>query len=293
MNRVIILVPPLPRGNATPRRSSVEKVCDTAKGRTLMTRLTVLMFAILLATAPTTRADEPRSMPATPPLDPFRVDRPTASAEKRSTTPTDEPTKKLTEQEIKAMVDNLVSPNPKPSTGGDDYSLPTGFDREKQKLVRKAVGDLKGLETRIFPYLIDRWDDDHYCITVSHGLSGAYHNQSVGETCRMIIFDQIQPYGSWHGFADPAGLKLAWRPTYPNHFLASKENAKKWYKQHKNKTLFEIQLEALDWVIGEEAEDSKKYPKEERELLQKIRNDLLQSKKPITRGCYYPNEIEF
>jgi hypothetical protein len=263
-----------------------------------MTRSTVLLFAILLAIAPTTHADEPRPMPATPPLDPFRVDSPAAPTEKSPATPTDESKKKLTEQEIKTMVDNLVSPNPKPITGDDDpkeapeYRLPTGFDKEKQKLVRKAVDDLTGLGIRAFPFLIDRWADGRYCLTISEGLNGYCRNQTVGKTCQMIIFGQIQPYGYWYGI-DSVGLKLLWRPSYPNHFLASKEDAKKWYEQHKSKTLFEIQLEALDWVIAEEAKDSKKYPEKEREFLQKLRNDLVQNKKPITRGSYYPIEIEF
>ncbi len=231
-----------------------------------MTRSILLFLVIVSAAAPTTRAIEPQ--------------------------------KNITGQEIKALVDNLISPNPKPITGDEDpkeapdYRIPPGFDQEKQELVRKAVVDLKGLGIRAFPFLIDRWDDDRYCLTISEGLNGYCRNQTVGKTCKMIIFDQIQPYGNWQGIADPAGLKLAWRPSYPNEFFASKQDAKKWYEKHKDKSLVEIQLEVLDWVIAEEAKNSEQYPEKEREFLQKTRKDLVESKKPIARGHYYPIDIE-
>jgi hypothetical protein len=209
-----------------------------------------------------------------------------------------EPEKKPTEKEIKALIDKLVSPNPKPITGDEDpdvapdYRLPPGFDEEKQKLVRKAISDLKGLGICAFPFLIDRWDDDHFCILISEGINGYFRNQSVGKTCKMIIFDQIQPYGNSAGFAKNDDLKLAWRPSYPYEFLASRADAKKWYEKHKDKSLYEIQLEALDWVIAEEAKNVKEYSDKEREFLKRTRNDLVENKRFIGRMHFYPIDID-
>ena len=217
-----------------------------------------------------------------------RDDRPVAPAEKRPASPANELKKKLTEQEIRALIDKLVSPNPKPITGDGDYRLPPGFDREKQKLVRKAVCDLESLGPRAFPFLIDHWDDKRYCLTVSEGINGYCRNQTVGETCEMIVFNQIQPFGKWQGIND-AGLKYVWRPDYPVHFLSSKKDAKKWCEERKCKTLAEIQLEVLDWVIAEEGKD---ISAEERNRLQELRKKLVASKEPILRGNYEPIDIE-
>src|SRR4029079_15698575 len=52
------------------------------------------------------------------------------------------------EQKIKALIDQLVQPNPKPITGDEDarqapdYRLPPSFDRKKQKQVHRARSKL-------------------------------------------------------------------------------------------------------------------------------------------------------
>jgi hypothetical protein len=252
-----------------------------------MTRSTVLLLATFLAAASATCADEPKKMPATPQIDPFGDYKSTAPVEKRPAATTDAPKKKMTEQEIKALIDKLVSPNPQPSIHADDYDLPPGFDREKQKLVRKAVSDLKSLGPQAFPFLIDRWDDEHYCLTTSYGPTGDCHNETVGYFCKMIIFDQIQPYGNWQGIKDD-GIHIVPRPDYPSSFLSSMKAAKKWCEEHKNKSLAEIQLEVLDWVIAEEAEW---YPVKERNHLREIRAKLYPGKMPLLPGEYHPIEI--
>jgi hypothetical protein len=265
MNVNNILAPTLRRGSALPRRSGVGEVLNNVRQGVIMSRLIPIILVILIGTAIPTYGSEPE--------------------------------KKPTDKEIKALIDKLVSPNPKPITGDEDpkeapdYRLPPGFDREKQEVVHEALDDLEGLQTQAFPFLIERWNDNRYCITISEGLNGYCRNQTVGKTCKMIVFDQIQPYGNWQG-VDSLGLKYVWRPSYPAEFLASKEDAKKWHEKRKNKSLFEIQLEVLDWVIAEEAKVPKLYEDKEREFLQKTRKELVERKKPIARGHYYCIDIE-
>src|SRR5262245_42790373 len=75
------------------------------------------------------------------------------------------------EAEIKALLDQLVSPNPKPITGDEDkrerpeYRLPPDFARAKQKQVHEAVSRLRQLGPKAFPFLIERWEDQRYCRT--------------------------------------------------------------------------------------------------------------------------------
>src|SRR5258708_6324743 len=89
-----------------------------------------------------------------------------------------------TGEEIRALIDQLVYPNPKPiADKGPSYRLPEGFDRDKQKLVHKARHKLKQLGPVAFPYLIERWDDKRYCITMSVGINGFCFNATVGDVC--------------------------------------------------------------------------------------------------------------
>jgi hypothetical protein len=75
------------------------------------------------------------------------------------------------------LIDRLVSQNPKPITGDedktvDDYRTPEGFDAAKQQLVYKARADLVRLGPIAFPFLIERWDDERYCLTTENALLG-------------------------------------------------------------------------------------------------------------------------
>jgi len=201
------------------------------------------------------------------------------------------------DQEIKVLVDRLASRNPRPITShedrdmGPDYRLPPGFESEKQLPVRDAYSQLRKLGILAFPMLIERWDDKHYSVTASNQLSGWCRNYSVGEVCQMIIYDYLQPYGYWQaGQGDPRGRRL--RPQYPERFLGSKPAAKKWWERHKDKTLSEMQLEAIDWVIAEEAKKPKQFSATERKRLQEIRDKLAKRKEPLSPGNYYCEDIE-
>src|SRR5262249_52744287 len=166
--------------------------------------------------------------------------------------------KEPSDREIKALVAQLVSPNPKPIIGDGKeraalhFRLPKEFDRKKQKYVVDAWGKLRQLGPRAFPFLIEQWENDKYCLTVQHGLSSACYNLTVGEVCQRIVADQLQPYSFWPKVDDdPRGKPK--RPSYPLTQLRTKKAAEQWWAKHKDKTLYQMQLEALDWVIAEEA----------------------------------------
>jgi len=208
----------------------------------------------------------------------------------RKTPPTSDKT-------IKALIEQLASPNPKPITGdeepkvGPDYRLPPGFNHEKQVPVREARSALRILGSQAFPMLIERWDDKRYSLTVANGLSGWCRNQTVGKVCQTIIYDHIQPYGYWQSIGrDPRGKPL--RPRYPEEFISSQETARIWWEKHKDKTLQQMQLEVLDWIIAEEAKQPKKYVDRERQYLQQVHQKLIEGKNPLPPGNYYCDENE-
>jgi hypothetical protein len=213
--------------------------------------------------------------------------------------PKDDDSKKLktppTEKQIKALIDQLVSPNPKPRINkmrAPSIDLPPGFDRKKQDKVHLARSKLVKLGPLAFPYLIESQNDERYSLTTCDDLSGWFNNESVGYVCRTIIFGQLQPYGYWPEVGgDPRGKPH--RPSYPGHFLKSQEAEKAWWEKNKEKTLCQMQLEALSWVIAEEAKRPGDFTDEEKQYLQKLRKKLVEGGKPLPAGNYDAKAITY
>jgi hypothetical protein len=156
--------------------------------------------------------------------------------------------KPLSEKEVRSLVKNLVSPNHAPEVGkGLDAEYPANYDRKAQDRVLAAWLTLQACGPRAFPVLFDSFDDERYSLT---GEGRACEtNWTVGEACRDMIDYELQPYGTWsEDRGDP-------RRHFPRYFyqfgLNTRDGAKKWWKTHKDKTLRELQIEALEWVIPE------------------------------------------
>jgi hypothetical protein len=210
---------------------------------------------------------------------------------------TGEKKQRPSEREIKALIAQLVSPNPRPITFEEDrrmagrYRLPPGFDPKKQRRVDEARDKLRQLGPPAFPLLIAHWGDKRYCLTILTDLGGGWHNRTVGEICRAIVFDQLQPYTFWpevHG--DPRGKPK--RPMYPQTFLASQKAARRWWKKHKHATLYQMQRAVLAWVRTEEAKRPRDFTRAERQELRRIRKQLVRGGKPLPPGNYYVEHVE-
>ena len=197
-------------------------------------------------------------------------------------------------QAIRAALDQLVSPNPSPKvipSGDEAYELPEGFDVAKQHDVDAAVFSLRNSGPAAFPDLIERWGDVRYCTTRASALSGSCHNASVGDVCRAIIYDQLQPYG---GFQEAPGRRsLPRRPEYVRTFLQTQDQAAAWCNTHGKKSPFEMQLLVLDWVIAEENKRPADFADTEREFLHKFRAELVASGKAVGNGNYYDLARDF
>jgi hypothetical protein len=196
----------------------------------------------------------------------------------------------LSEREVKTLIDRLVSPNPEPKEDQGlipGRQLPPDVVRDKQKPMREARLKLKALGKEAFPFLIERWADKRYCLTVPDAMfPGCYHNLTVGEVCRRLVYDQVQPYGHKQVISpNPVALL---RPMYPS--LSSTEQAKQWWERNKGKTLHAVQLEVLDWLIAEEAKEPRNFSDMERHELREIRRKLVPGGKPLPSGDYYSDE---
>jgi hypothetical protein len=75
--------------------------------------------------------------------------------------------------------------------------------------------------------------------------------------------------------------------------LASAEDARAWWEKHKDKSLLEMQVMVVDWIIGQGAERPAEFTDSEREYLKEFRDRLIGSQKPEKRGNYYSADREF
>jgi hypothetical protein len=165
-------------------------------------------------------------------------------------------------QEIEALIQQLVSKYPPPS-----------HDTSGQ--VHTAFKHIQELGLLAFPYLFDHFDDKRYSFTADKGSSD--HNWSVGEACSDIVRCHLEPFGTFSNSF--AGRR---RPNYSAHSkLRGREQAKAWWETHKQKSLRELQIEALEWVVAEEAKTPEWYSEEERADLQETLTKLRASDVPL------------
>ncbi len=194
----------------------------------------------------------------------------------------DEP---LTDAQITALVDQLVSPYEAPLTRGPYAKYPQGYDREAQNRVRRAFHQLRDLAPRSFPFLFERFDDKRYSLTADSG--DLDRNYSVGELCRDILTSHLQSNVWDH---KRGGTSIRRRPSEPDYIAQYKlfqpEHAKAWWEERKDKSLRELQLEVLEWVLAEETKSPETYSEDQRERVRKHLEELRQSKVPLKPG--YP-----
>jgi Tol biopolymer transport system component len=195
----------------------------------------------------------------------------------------------LSSEEIAALVTQLASTNKRPRDVKEPLwvqkqpILPPGFDPNEQTRIDNLKRRLARAGAAAFPHLIDRFDDERYCVVVQQISSEAARNVTVGWMCRTIVLDQLQPYGFYSQGGDELGRPR--RPLYP--FPETKKDAAAWWSRNNDKTLILMQREVLDWVIAKEADppvDDRPYPQRERQYLQELRKRLADGGQPLPPG---------
>jgi hypothetical protein len=192
-----------------------------------------------------------------------------------------------TEAAIRALVEQLASPNQRPkaypeSAGSPDAKFPLGYDPAAQSKVRQAFLELQKIGPRAFPYLAEKIDDKRYSFTDDAG--EVMSNWSVGSACYDIIDSQVQAYnGMWNGTADDGDPRE--RPRRPTPFqqdeLEDSSKFRTWCEVRKHKTLRELQIESLEWTIAEEAKRPQSFSDVERKHLQDVLTKLRASNQPL------------
>lgn len=188
-----------------------------------------------------------------------------------------------------SLVTALRSTNQKPSIDSTGrYKLPPGFDLTVQSKVLAAWDNLVLKQTEAFPQLIEHCDDKDYSTSVASTIFEHWHNWTVGQSCREIVASNLQPYGTLVTSAlrqNPAGRLH--RPHYCFANLRTREQAAQWWKARQNKSLRELQIEVLEWILAEEQKEANKYA-DDIALLKPRLETLKKSTEPLK-----PNETGF
>jgi|GEM_PF-3570535 len=190
----------------------------------------------------------------------------------------------------KALIEELVSPNSKPEThiNGKPHRVrfPAGYDVKSQERVDDARRALDRSIAEALPYLTDALDDKRYSMTINWGDGDGYYNKTVGDICREIIAANIEVYRKEITFLGPQH----WHQyTFPN---VSKE----WLSKNSDRTLIELQLDAIDWAIEQRGKENSRYAREDRaqepKRLQEMRNKLKESTEPLPGSGLLPMQTK-
>jgi hypothetical protein len=190
----------------------------------------------------------------------------------------------------KTLIDQLASPNSKPQThvNGKPYKVrfPADYDVEAQERVDEARQSLNRDVAEALPYLVEALEDKRYSMTINWGEGDGYYNKTVGDICSEVIASNLEVYRSEITFLGPQH----WHQyTYPNV-------NRDWLSKQGNRTLAELQLEAIDWAIDQRVKENGRYAREDRtneaQKLREMREKLNDSKTPFPGSRLLPMQTK-
>ncbi len=176
------------------------------------------------------------------------------------------------------LVQQLASPNEEPITmnrGEGSAKFPADYDGKAQVRINKVRKTLHENLEEAFPALVEALDDGRYCMTINWADGDAFYNQSVGSICKEIIASHMQVYRHKLGHM----TKRRW------HHYGYDVISKEWGNARNDRSLLELQLEAIDWAIKRrmtEPEDELREEDHANEIadLRKLRDEIAKSKEP-------------
>jgi len=191
---------------------------------------------------------------------------------------------RLTPEECERLVEQLVNPGKPPFTGKGRPILPEGVSEntlsERQKNVGPAYNKLSANIEVALPILAKHVNDERFSYVYVQPSSGVYLTQSVGGACSSIIHEHVEVY---HRYTrrprDDEG-----RSDSLFFIHAGCGQINKWWKTRKQKTLAELKLEGIEWVLRQKKPD---YFKSERDwaraktALEEMAREIRDFRKPI------------
>ena len=141
--------------------------------------------------------------------------------------------------------------NPRPEIVGmreKKAIYPANYDDAAEERVMAARDAILERGVAAFPDLIRHIDDERYSYTTR----GDPEHISVGKMCHFIMSAQVEVY---HGFTSFGPGRVG-----PTFVPRSKREAEEWWKQRRDKTLRDLQLEAVSLALDAARKKSEAPP---------------------------------
>ena len=195
----------------------------------------------------------------------------------------EQPNKRLDRQRIEALIADLRSPNKDPNPKFQPFiKLPKAYDLAAQEKVERAQEELIEMKEAAFPVLISHLKDKPYSRSISTAI---FRSLSVGDVCFMIIEGQVDLAGMRYKARTGSDGKFHMHDGYFSQYCKggwhSQEGMEKWWKEHKNDSLKEMQIEALEWAIERERAIGFQDEKDREHYLDPLVKMLVELKRPV------------
>jgi hypothetical protein len=181
------------------------------------------------------------------------------------------------ELNVAKLVEELVSPNKPPVTQNQSMSsvkFPAGYDVAAQRRINDIRQTLYDNVEDSLPFLINALDDERYCLTINWAEGDGFYNESVGAICRNIIASQLEVYRDTFRFSDSGHY----------HKYDYKPISREWWQARRDRKLYELQIEAVEWAIQQlekdDDSDSRFDKKTQLSDLRKLRDSIAKERKP-------------
>src|SRR5262249_349738 len=157
---------------------------------------------------------------------------------------------------------------------------PRNLDNKALRKIKVAYDKLSANIEVGLPILTKHVDDDRFSYVYEDvGTSGAFVKASVGVACSRIIEAHVEAYCRHVTRTDFAAI-----PRCPSFIHDECGGIDKWWKPRKKKTLAELQLEGIEWVLRQRKPRLFKSEREwtrAKESLKAMAKEIRNSGKPI------------
>jgi hypothetical protein len=184
-------------------------------------------------------------------------------------------------KEIERLIEQLAISD-KPAAMAPVYTPSIDTPRTDRRVIAiEAAKKLKTYGKAAFPFLLAHLDDNRQSIACRRIIP-----QTVGLACLCIIEDQIIALPSdYQGSFMRKGKdgESHPRPVFMKPYLFTSETVAQYLEDRKDKSLEEMQVEALEWLIEQEKKIGFYSEEQENEILGPLRRQLQQIKSEMDR----------
>ncbi len=147
-----------------------------------------------------------------------------------------------TKVQLESWIHELANRSGRPFEANHVLRPPKKVDREGLDIVKRAYSNLAAHFELALPLLVEASDDLSYAYFVEEA-NGAYVSRSVGSACSDLIRDHIEVHKRFTTVLDFSDIPRS------ISFIGECGGPAKWYASRRDKSLFELQLETVEWAL--------------------------------------------